>query len=285
MFTQLQALLAKPALFENRENCTAALWNDLHISKGMLDAHLNPTWDAATRPHATVRENVNWIGTIAPAGKYRALLDLGCGPGIYAELFHEAGYQVTGMDFSKRSVSYAQDSAARKGYGITYHCQDYLTLDYAGQFDIATLINYDFGVLSAADREKLLAKLYAALKPNGLLIFDVFTPHRAHSREESSTWEYSSTGGFFSPQPYLCLNSFFLYEEGRIYCDRHIIITEQGIKPIYIWEHTFTADELTRDLSAAGFAVNGFYGDMNGAAYRENGHEICVVAQKKEGGI
>ena len=53
------------------------------------------------------------------------LLDLGCGPGIYAELFYQYGYQVTGIDLSKRSISYAQASAKQKGFDIIYLRSDY----------------------------------------------------------------------------------------------------------------------------------------------------------------
>ena len=126
MFTELISIMKKPALYEKG---TGELWTDEHISKGMLDAHLNPDWDAATRNHATVREIVRWISSIAPAEKYHNLLDLGCGPGIYAEEFHKAKYKVSGMDFSERSINYAQNSAHEKNLPITYYFQSYLTLD------------------------------------------------------------------------------------------------------------------------------------------------------------
>ena len=42
MFTKLKKMITKPALYEKG---TAELWTDEHISKGMLEAHLNPTWD------------------------------------------------------------------------------------------------------------------------------------------------------------------------------------------------------------------------------------------------
>ena len=279
MFNQLQALTKRPAPYEDYENCVAKLWADDHISKGMLEAHLNPHWDAATRPHTRVQEDVKWINSIAPTEKYPTLLDLGCGPGIYAQLFHKAGYQVTGMDFSRRSIDYAKNSARENSLPITYHYQDYLTLDFKEQFDLITLINYDFGVLSPESRAKLLKKIHAALKPKGLLVFDVFTPHRP-DREENSSWKYTDKGNFFSPQPCLCLNSFFLYEEKRTSCRRHLIITEQQIKSIHIWEHTFTKDELTHDLSVAGFVSKDFYGNTTGADYCEDGKEICVIAKK-----
>lgn len=126
----------------------------------MLESHLEPNGDAATRKHAFVRESVQWIAKIVPVEKYRTLLDLGCGSGIYAELFHEVGYCVIGADFSERSIHYARNSAQEKNLPITYHLCDYLTLDFTEQFDIVTLINYDFGLLSTENRAKLLKKFF-----------------------------------------------------------------------------------------------------------------------------
>ena len=282
MFNELTALVKRPALYEKGTSEYTWIWTDEHISKGMLEAHLHPNWDAATRPHKYVQEIAEWIASIAPANQYPVLLDLGCGPGIYAELFHEEGYSVTGVDLSKRSLAYAEDSAKKKNLPITYYLQDYLTLDFAEQFDLVTLIYYDFGVLSANNRAKLLANIYTALKPGGLLIFDAYTPQYLSGREESTSWEYANNGGFFSPQPHVCLNSFFLYEGNHTFCDRHIIITERGIHSVNLWQHTFTKEELAQDLSVTGFCIKNIYGNMTGAEYSVNGKEMCIVAQKEE---
>ncbi len=45
--------------------------------------------------------------------KTKKLLDLGCGAGIYSELLYDKGFSVTGIDFSKRSIEYAQNHAKR----------------------------------------------------------------------------------------------------------------------------------------------------------------------------
>ncbi|MDR1203930.1 MAG: hypothetical protein LBL26_00400 [Peptococcaceae bacterium] len=46
MIDRLFRLLRKPALWQRSAE---PFWNDGHISKGMLEAHLNPDWDAASR--------------------------------------------------------------------------------------------------------------------------------------------------------------------------------------------------------------------------------------------
>jgi 2-polyprenyl-3-methyl-5-hydroxy-6-metoxy-1,4-benzoquinol methylase len=95
----------RPQLFEKG---TSNFWDDPHISNHMLESHLNPDWDAATRTHEFIDRSVSWISKIVPSSQYELLLDLGCGPGLYAERFKGAGYSVTGVDFSKRSIEYAK---------------------------------------------------------------------------------------------------------------------------------------------------------------------------------
>ena len=53
MFDQLSPLLRKPTLWQRSEEL---FWNDEHISKGMLEAHLNPDWDAASRKHSIAND-------------------------------------------------------------------------------------------------------------------------------------------------------------------------------------------------------------------------------------
>jgi len=268
--------MSKPALYEKG---SMELWTDEHISKGMLEAHLNPNLDGATRKHTTVQDIVKWISGVAPSNKYHDLLDLGCGPGIYAEEFYKAGYNVTGLDFSQRSISHAEKSASKNNLPIMYHQGDYLRMDFVEKFDLITLIYCDFGVLSTDDRANLLKKIHSALKPNGLLIFDVFSPHQYAGIDENKNWEYAENG-FFSNEPHLCLHSLYRYDEHNTFCKQHIIITEQNIRHINVWEHTFTKNELSQDLSLAGLSAKDFYGSISGANYCESGKEICVIAQK-----
>jgi len=276
MFSQLKTMMKKPALYEKG---TAELWTDEHISKGMLEAHLHPDWDAATRKHKTVEEIVKWISTAAPAEIYRNLLDLGCGPGIYAEEFHKAGYQVTGMDISKRSIEYAQNSAQEKSLPITYCCQNFLEMSFKEQFDIATLIYFDFCVNSTEDRAKTLKNIHAALKPGGLLIIELTMPPYFADHKENKKWEYAENG-FYCATLHICLQSFYRYDEQSTILDQYIIVTEDNVKSINVWHHTFTKDEFTLDLRAAGFGVKALYGNMVGADYCENGKEMCFIARK-----
>jgi len=57
-----------------------------------------------------------------------ALLDLGCDPGLYATRFAQAGFNVTGVYYSRRSIAYASNSANENHLNITYRYQNYLEI-------------------------------------------------------------------------------------------------------------------------------------------------------------
>lgn len=276
MLNKLSDYLIKPKLYTPS---TSTFWDDEHISKGMLEAHLNPNWDAATRKLDFVDKSVKWIASIAQPIQFQKLLDLGCGPGIYAEHFRKAGYKVTGIDFSKRSIDYAKEQTLHNKSNIEYNYQNYLTIDYEEQFDVITLIYCDYAPLSITDRLILLRKVHQALRPNGKFIFDVFTP--LMRKAESRSWLYSDDGGFLCEKPHICLDSVYQYDdEDNTELRQSIVITEDTVNCYNIWDHFFTKEALISEIQPIGFNSFEFYGDIAGKEYSDAGETICGVFTK-----
>ncbi|MNB80535.1 Cypemycin methyltransferase [compost metagenome] len=277
MYPLLSRYLTKPPIYTPS---TGKFWDDPHISKGMLEAHLNANWDAASRKTAFIEKSVHFISEAEPPVEYPNLLDLGCGPGLYAERFHQAGYSVTGIDFSQRSIAYAKEQAAVNGHSITYRYQNYLDLDYFEQFDLITLIYCDFGVLSTDERRQLLNNVYQALKPGGKFILDVFTPAQHEGKAESKEWANYDNGGFWNGEPHLCLNSFYRYDEDDTVLAQTIVVHGDDVDCYNIWEHCFTSEALIGELKHGGFGRIDLYGNVAGEAYDPEGAVICAVAVK-----
>jgi SAM-dependent methyltransferase len=206
------------------------------------------------------------------------LLDLGGGPGLYAERFSSVGYTVTGVDFSKRSIEYAKEQTLLNKSNIEYHYQNYLTIDYVEQFDVITVIYCDYAALSITDRLTLLRKVYQALKPKGKFIFDVFTP--LMRKNESSEWYYSE-GGFYSEKPHVCLESVYQYDdEDKTELRQSIVITEDTVHCYNVWDHFFTKEALVSEIQPTGFSAFEFYGDVAGKEFSDTGETICGVFKK-----
>ncbi len=253
-----------------------AFWDDEHISGHMLEAHLNPKVDAATRTPAYVQASVDWIAGLAKPGG--DLLDLGCGPGIYAERFDDAGLRVTGIDLSRRSIAYAEQSAARQGRQIAYTVGNYLSIAYEEAFDVVTLIYCDFCVLAPSYRNRLLKKVYRALRPGGIFIVDAWTPNIYQDFKEQRTVKVEN-GGFWSPEPYVCIKCDYQYAPS-VMLEQYHVVTNEEMRTYNIWNESIDAEGLARVLHAAGFSDVSFYADVCGNTPTPQDKTICAVSVK-----
>ncbi|MGG5311367.1 class I SAM-dependent methyltransferase [Enterococcus sp. DIV2381] len=273
----IETLLSKPTLYQQTKG---AFWDDRHISKQMLQAHLDPEFEGASRKAQFIDESVRWINQMLKPEDYPTLLDIGCGPGIYAEKFSQLGYQVTGLDFSKRSISYGRKSAESQHLPITYHYADYLKMDLGKQYDIITMIYCDFGALAMSDRKKLLEKIYQHLKPTGKVLLDVFSMASYQLFEEKQVWDTCPDGGFWTAEPHVALQYNTKYNE-RVTLEQTTILTANEFKNYYLWMTYFTKETLQAEMAASGFAVCGFFGDVKGTDYEEDSPTLAVLLEKK----
>ncbi|MBS7009078.1 class I SAM-dependent methyltransferase [Anaerostipes sp.] len=272
----LKLVKNKPSLFEQSEK---NIWDDDYVSKSMLKAHLKKDLNSATREIEFVKSSVKWISETFPPERYTSLLDLGCGPGIYTELFYDHGYDVSGIDLSGRSIAYARNTACENKKNIHYFKGDYTKFDFYSQYNLITLIYCDLGVLPHASRKKLLSKIYASLLPNGVFLFDIFTPLKYRDMKESKDWDICENG-FWSEKLSLTLHSFYRYDEDQTFLNQYAVVTENDISLYNVWEHTFTLEEIKSELMDAGFSSITVYGDIAGSLYEDGRQTICIAAQK-----
>lgn len=210
-----------------------------------------------------------------------AILDLGCGPGLYANRFAQLGVRVTGVDYSRRSIDYARSSARELGLEISYRCQDYLTLEDDGLYMAALLISGEYCVFDPQQRRQLLANVGRALKPGGFFVFDVSTPNLLPHQEEHTEWQALATG-LWRPGPYLVLTQGLAYPDQGIYLDQYIIIEADGRLSVYRnWFQDFEREGITAELEAGGFEVLSVWGDLAGKPCTPEGEWIGLVAQKR----
>lgn len=269
MFKQLQTILIKPKLYEKTSE---KFWNDPHISKGMLETHLNPNTNAASRKPEFIEQSVLWLSSMLH--KESSMLDIGCGPGLYTQRLSELGYHVTGLDFSERSIEYAKTQDSKTKYVL----MNYLEMDYHEQFDLITLIWCDYGALVLEDRITLLKKVYHALKPGGRFILDVFTPEHHKKIKEENSYEVME-GGFWSPHPHICFSSTYKYDH-EISCSRYVILEENQLKTYNIWNTCFSPKTLSYECGDVGFNLEGLFSDVSGKEYHHESDTLCVILKK-----
>ncbi|NSW53050.1 MAG: class I SAM-dependent methyltransferase [Anaerolineae bacterium] len=277
----LMAKTTAPATFFERGVPLEDFWNNEYISKQMLQAHLDPNTDAASRKPETIRRSVDWIIDQAKLRPEHNLLDLGCGPGLYCTEFARRGYKrITGIDFSRRSIEYAREQAANNNLPIEYIHQNYLDMEYDNQFDVAMMIYCDFGVFSDVERDKVLKKVHRALKPGGLFIFDVCTQHNAEFVREFKDWTIYPERGFFSAGPHMELQNNVHYPEHNLVLDQYVILDQYGNTTIYnLWERYYSVKGLVDLLRPYGFQGVKLAGDLTGKEYTETSPFIAAIVK------
>ena len=273
----LKRFQEKPDVFEPGEKL---FWTDPHIASQMLAFHLDPNVEAASRRSETIQRSVEWIMESLSLRAGDALLDLGCGPGLYASRFARLGLRVSAVDFSQNSIDYARKQAELAGQEINYRCQDYLTLDESPIFDAAVLIYGDYCVLPPQQRARLLANIRRALKPAGKFVFDVSTPLLHQQSGLKKDW-YAAVTGFWKPGPHLVLEQGFDYPDQMIFLDQYLVLEAHGKLSMYRnWFQNYTPDTIRAELEAGGFVVESLWNDLTGTPFQAPTGWIGIVASK-----
>ena len=279
MFNQLEQINTRPKPFE--WYTAAELWTDAHTSQRMLAFHLDGDVDMASRKAVFIDRSLAWITSHFHIGPHSTIADFGCGPGLYAIPLARTGADVTGIDFSQRSLQYARESAAPHHLTIQWVQQNYLDFDSDHRFDLILMIMCDFCALNPGQRHHLLETFQRLLVPGGSVLLDVYSMAAFERRRETAVYEADLLDGFWSPRPYYGFLNTFKYESEGVVLDKYTIVETTRTRVIYNWLQYFDPEGVEQELSACGLAVDALYADVAGAPYQPEGDEFAVVARKR----
>jgi len=278
MFKEFKEINSRPTPFQFYT--ADELWTNEHTSMKMLEYHLNESVDLSSRNKDFIASSVKWIVSHFEIDENKSIADFGCGPGLYTTSLAENNANVTGIDFSKRSINYARNIADQKGLNINYFQQNYLEFDTKERFDLITMIFCDFCALSPKQRNTMLLKFYSLLKPNGSVLLDVHSLNIFNQKEETATYELNQLNGFWSSNDYYAFMNTFKYEQEKVTLDKYTIIEESQKRVVYNWLQYFSKDTLKKEFVDAGFKIDKMYSDVAGKIFTPETPDIAIVARK-----
>ena len=268
---KMNIINTRPELF-GKTICS--IWTDPYIQENLLKAHLDFSSDAASRNKESIDIIIDFIDK--HIAKESRLLDLGCGPGLYAELLSEKGHLVTGVDFNKKSIEYA----TQQNTCVKYIEGDYISNFPHGEYDAIIMIYCDMGTHSDNNRDLLLKNCYSSLRAGGKLIFDVFNEDIVNDKHENSDWEYSPNGGFWAEDEYLLLSQTFHYPENRAYSYQYNLLQGKDAKHFTIWDRYYTQNEIINVLEAVGFKNVIIQNKLLSTNDFTSSNEMFIIAEK-----
>jgi len=277
----------KPAPWSEGDNIP---WHEPEFSRRMLREHLSQEHDAASRRAPIIDRHVQWIHAELLSSRPTAILDLACGPGLYASRFARLGHTCRGIDYSPASIAYARDLAAAGNLQCRYQLGDIRESDYGTGYGLAMLIFGEFNVFTPQNARTILRKAHGALLDGGLLLLEPHTFATVQNLgQEDSSW-YSAQSGLFSDRPHLCLQES-LWDPLTCTATIRYFVIDGVTGEVACYAQSFQAytdGELAALLSECGFAEPRMYpsltGDQNGDVPSATTPGLFALVARKQPG-
>ncbi len=192
------------------------------------------------------------------AVKPRMAVDLACGTGSVALILARKGLRVTGVDMSPEMLTVAAQRAQEQAQRPLFVCQRLQDLRLPAGVDLAVcaLDGLDY-ILEPRDCQAAIQRVYKALNPGGIFIFDVNTPEKLRAMDgqvflDEDDDVYCVWRGEFDEKTNICSYGMDLFQrQGQVW---HRSFEEHQ-------EYAYTAEELKTYLRQAGFTYIRVYAD------------------------
>jgi SAM-dependent methyltransferase len=122
----------------------------------------------ADRDLKEAKQFVQQLVSFLKLGKDQEILDFPCGKGRHAMTLNNLGYDVTGVDLSKESISYANQFSNDRLRFLRHDIRDPIPKRYDAIFNLFT----SFGYFDSKEDFKVILSIKNTLKPNGIAVID-----------------------------------------------------------------------------------------------------------------
>lgn len=213
------------------------------------------------------------------------VLDVACGTGQHAIALAQRGYQMAGADLSPAMIMRARDNAAATGLTIEFLPIGFGELASAfgvDRFDALLCLGNSLPhLLTASELQLALQDFAAVLRPGGLLVlqnrnFDLVMAQKMRWMEPQSYRQGEREWLFlrfydFDPDGLITFNMATLRRAGDSW-EQHISATR--LRPLL-------QSDLAQALTAGGFAVPAWYGNMAGVPFDPDSSGNLVVTARR----
>ena len=207
----------------------------------------------------------------------RTAVDLACGTGTVSLLLARQGLNVTGVDLSEEMLTMAQQKAEGLENPPRFVRQSLqeLTLPRGVDLAVCALDSLDY-ITDPQDCAEAIRRVYRALNPGGVFIFDVNTPEKLRAMDgqvflDEDDDVYCVWRGEFEEETNICSYGMDLFQrQGRLW--RRSFEEHR--------EYAYSAEQLTGFLKAAGFTGIRVYGDRRMEPPQPGEQRIYLKARK-----
>lgn len=207
----------------------------------------------------------------------RTAVDLACGTGSVAIRLAQMGMQVTAVDMSEEMLCVAAQKAQEMETKPLFVCQKLQNLHLPRGVDMAVcaLDSMDY-IVDPADCQKAIRRVYKALNPGGVFIFDVNTPEKLQAMDgqvflDENDDTFCVWRGEFDSRTNICSYGMDLFQRQG---DRWQRSFEEH------QEYAYSQGQLVDYLKNAGFTGIEVFGDRRMTPPEQSDLRIYLKARK-----
>ncbi len=215
-----------------------------------------------------------------PACGPLSVADVACGTGAISIRLAKRGYRVTGVDLSEDMLRNAQEKARRAGLSLPFIQQDMRALQLHRPADVITAccdaVNY---LTSLADVSAFFRAAYRALKPGGLLLFDISSAYKLTHILDGNTFAEAGDNAAYiwqntlDPESRLIeMTLAFFVREGERY---------RRFDEVHV-QRAHTRAEIDALLTENGFTTLGCYAAFSDATPADDTERIQWIAKRSD---
>jgi len=138
------------------------------VAAGYSDAWFDTFLDDV--PAGQTAAELRFLRRVLPDPAFRRVLDVCCGNGRHACGLADAGYEVIGIDRSRRTLRKARSA----GSDARFVRADVRDLPVSGPFDAAIIMWQSFGSFDDPTNDLVLRTLHRVLRFGGRLVLDIY---------------------------------------------------------------------------------------------------------------
>lgn len=207
----------------------------------------------------------------------RTAVDLACGTGSVTAILAKMGIPATGVDMSEEMLTVAQQKTMNLTPRPFFSCQrlERLRLPRAVDLAVCALDSLDY-ITEPENCREAIQRVYKALNPGGIFIFDVNTPEKLRAMDgqvflDEDDDVYCVWRGEFDEQTNICSYGMDLFQrQGRLW---HRSFEEHR-------EYAYSAETLVGYLKQAGFTRITVYGDRRMGPPEVGEQRVYIKARK-----
>lgn len=207
----------------------------------------------------------------------KTAVDLACGTGSVTLLLAQRGLKVTGVDMSEDMLTVAWEKSQSLENPPMFVCQKLQELRLPRGVDLAVcaLDSLDY-ILDPTDCAEAIRRVYKALNPGGIFIFDVNTPEKLKAMDgqvflDEDDDVYCVWRGEFDEKTNICSYGMDLFQ-------RQGDVWQRSFEEHQ--EYAYTTQQLTEYLRQAGFTGIRVYGDRRLEAPDGSDQRVYFKARK-----